>query len=109
MTRSWYMREALLRQTLLAKSSISPRVKKAWKEKTVNLNSFNKLFIADYTIWLVEKTDLTLLQIDNIVDKELVEFHNHNDYTTMSPEEAVQLRLFYWHNLGTYPWDNQDG
>ena len=75
----------------------------------MNLNSFNKLFLANYTIWLVEKTDLTLLQIDNIADSELVEFHNHNDYTTMSPEEAVQLRLYHWHNLGTYPWDNQGG
>ena len=76
---------------------------------TQNLNSFNKLFLAEYTIWLVEKTDLTLSQIDNIVDKELLEFHNHSNFTTMTPEEAVQLRLFYWHRLGIYPWDNQGG
>lgn len=76
---------------------------------TTNLNKFNKLFISSYYIWLLEKTHLTMPEIDVIVDSELVEFHNHCDYTTMSPEEAVQLRLYHWHKLGTYPWDNQSG
>ena len=74
----------------------------------MNINSFNKLFLAEYTIWLVEKTNMTLAQIDNVVDSELLEFHNHNDFTAMTPEEAVQMRLFHWHKLGTYPWDKED-
>jgi len=75
----------------------------------MNINSFNKLFSSCYYVWLLEKTKLTMPQIDNIVESELKEFHSHYTFVNVTPEEAVQLRLFYWHNLGTYPWDIQSG
>lgn len=75
----------------------------------MNVRKFNKLFGSCYYVWLLEKTKITMPQIDVIVASEIKEFHNHCDYTTMTPEEAVQLRLYYWHEIGTYPWDSQDG
>lgn len=75
----------------------------------MNISSFNKLFSSCYYVWLLEKTKLTMPQIDNIVDSELKEFHSHYTFVNVTPEEAVQLRLFYWHKLKTYPWDIQSG